>query len=180
VPQLADLRKQAEAGRNWLHLPFRELVLVHAVQQPLAIPHINALASDKKLNDTLAALNGQFQVDAKSTQKVDLRAAWQDPYDDLAKPTYDETTDVVSQEMHVAEIGVADSKKDQVDFQAIQHPVGDTKYHKVTYTPIASTRFREYFPTTITADPQNLIRPTAAEVGTPAADAAKMTIGILN
>ncbi len=180
VPHLNDLRKRAEAGRNWLHLPFRELVLVHAVQQPLAIPHISALAADKQLHDTLATLNGQLQVDAKSTEKVDLRAAWQDPFDDPAKPTYDETTDVVKQEMHVAEVGMADPKVDQVDFQALRHPVGDTKYHKVTYTPIASTRFREYFPAAVTADPQNLIRPTAAEVGTPAADAAKMAIDVRN
>lgn len=180
VPHLAELRKQAEAGRNWLHLPFRELVLVHAVQQPLAIPRLTALAAHKQLNDTLATLSGRFRVDAKSTQKVDLRASWRDPFDDPEKPTYDEATDFVAQEMHVAEVNVTDPEQNQVDFSAIQHPLGDTRYHSVTYTPIASTRFREYFSAAVTADPQNLIRPTAAEVGTPPANAAKMSIKILN
>jgi hypothetical protein len=45
--------------------------------------------------------------------------------------------------------------------------LGDTKYHSVTYTPIATTRFREYFPPAITDDPQNLVRPLPSEAPIP-------------
>lgn len=35
---------------------------------------------------------------------------------------------------------------DSVSNKPPQHHFGDTKYHLVTYTPVATTRFREYFP----------------------------------
>ncbi|MEJ2749291.1 MAG: hypothetical protein P8183_15505, partial [Anaerolineae bacterium] len=56
---LGDLKAQYESGRTWLHLPFRSLVLVHAVQQPLLIPQIaNPLTPTKTLGETSALLNG--------------------------------------------------------------------------------------------------------------------------
>jgi hypothetical protein len=56
-----------------------------------------------------------------------------------------------------------DASDDTPLIDTIRHSLGDTKYHRVTYWPIATTRFREYFPPAITSDPQNLIRPLAAE-----------------
>lgn len=158
---LATLRAQYESGRTWLHLPFRTLVLVHAVQQPLVIPQIDALddPADKDLGDTAVTLNGSMTIDAKSTSKVDLWSRWEDPIDDLAQPA----VVTQSQEMHVAEIGAADPANDNLLIDAIRHSLGDTKYHRVTYWPIATTRFREYFPPTVTSDPTNLIRPLPSE-----------------
>jgi hypothetical protein len=68
---LAQLRADAESGRNWLHLPFRTLLLVHAVQQPLAIPQISALSINpaRAVGDTDALLAGTLAVDAKSTRQ---------------------------------------------------------------------------------------------------------------
>lgn len=183
---LNQLRDQAAAGRNWLHLPFRKLTLVHAVQRPLDIPTINTLEPRESalvirtIGDTRATLQGSLLVDAKSTSKVDLRAAWQDPNDDPAKPAYDETTDFTSAEMQVGAVQVEDPGLDQVDFEGLIHAVGDTKYHQVTYAATATTRFREYFPTAVTADPQNLVRPTAAELGTPPAAVALKVVDIPN
>lgn len=174
VPNLNNLRMSAIAGRNWLHLPFRTLVLVHATQQPLAVPRFDTLASQKNFGDTIATLDGRFIVDAKSTGKVDTHTAWQDPFDDMTKPAFDETTDFVVQEMELAEFRLIDPKDDEVDFTEIKHPVGDTKYHLVTYTPVGSTRFREYFPTAITDVPENLIRPATGEAPIPT------TIDVLN
>ena len=39
-----------------------------------------------------------------------------------------------------------------------RHEFHDTKHRKVDYTAIATTRFREYFPAAVTADPANLTR----------------------
>ncbi len=166
-PNLVELRDRAIAGRNWLYLPFRELVLVHAVQQPLKIPQIAQLQiqPDKELDGTTVTLNGKVDVDAKSTGKVDLRAAWQDPFDDPSKPAFDPLVDVVSQDMRVDEVLVEDPANDEAAVTDMQHALGDTKYHRVGYTPIATTRFREYFPPAVTGDPQNLIRPAPGEVG---------------
>jgi hypothetical protein len=38
----------------------------------------------------------------------------------------------------------------------IRHQFGDTKYHSVTYVPVATTRFREYFPEIVTKNPSNI------------------------
>jgi hypothetical protein len=173
---LAQLRAEAESGRNWLHLPFRTLLLVHAVQQPLAIPQINAININpaRAVGDTDASLAGALAVDAKSTGKVDLWANWADPLDDPADPANQPDSDTVPQEMHVAELILPDPAGDTPTFasilaamgspaSAVRHALGDTKYHRVTYRPIASTRFREHFPPAVTANPDNLVRPLPAE-----------------
>jgi hypothetical protein len=181
---LADLEKQATDGRNWLHLPFRELYLVHAVQQPLAIPVASqfAIAPDKKPGDTAVTLGGTSRVliDAKSTGKIDLRAAWTDPFDDPGKPSYDPLTDIVQREMHVAEIAARDAADDQLEVEDVVHAIGDTKYHRVTYTPIATTRYLENFPPAVLANPEDLVRPTPAEIGSPAALNARIELDIPN
>jgi hypothetical protein len=175
-PDLAQLRAQAESGRNWLHLPFRTLLLVHAVQQPLQIPQLSALniSPARQVGDTDASLGGTFSLDAKSTGKVDLWAKWADPLDDPADAANQPDSDTVSQEMHVAEFILPNPADDTPTFAgilalmdsgetAVRHVLGDTKYHRVTYTPIGSTRFREHFPAAVTADPDNLVRPLPTE-----------------
>src|SRR5690606_31138600 len=83
-PDLANLRATALDGRNWLHLPFRELLLIHAVQQPLAIPQISQIdiTPPRQVGETAISLTGTFLLDAKSTGKVDVWAEWLDPLDD--------------------------------------------------------------------------------------------------
>jgi len=175
-PNLAQLRAETESGRNWLHLPFRALVLVHAVQQPLVIPQISALAINppRQVGDTDASLDGTLAVDGKSTGKVDLWAQWADPLDNPADPANQPDVDTVGQEMHVAELILPDPADDAPTFAsilaamgsaetAVRHVLGDTKYHRVSYRPIGSTRFREHFPPAVVADPNNLIRPLPSE-----------------
>ena len=187
---LNQLRDQAVAGRSWLHLPYRTLVLVHAVQRPLAIPNLqqlqiirvppNATVPWRPIGDTRAILTGTVQVDAKSTGKLDFRAAWQDPFDDPGKPTFDKVTDATRAEMHVGEIQVEDPAQDVINFNNLVHSIGDTKYHHITYSTIATTRYREHFPVALTSDSQNLVRPTPAEVGTPPAAASMRVVDIPN
>jgi len=184
---LVDLEKLAEDGRNWLLLPFRTLHLVHAVQQPLAIPKITPLAINpaKLLGATEITLDGKVDIDAKSTGKIDLKASWSDPFDDLAKPSFNPATDLVQQNMHVEEIPAPDAANDQLPIkdlrgQAVKHALGDTKYHLVTYMAIGTTRYREYFPPAVLANPQDLIRPTPAEVGTVPADNARFALDVPN
>ncbi|MBA2556844.1 MAG: hypothetical protein H0V12_05780, partial [Chloroflexi bacterium] len=173
---LDDLRTTAIDGRNWLHLPFRELELVHAVQQPLAIPEITQIAVEpsRQVGETTVSLAGTLQVDGASTGKVDLRADWADPLDDPTDPTNDPAVDVSEQSMLVDELTLPDREDDTPTFQTllqamdrphqrVRHAFGDTRYHRVSYTPIASSRFREHFPPAITADPDNLVRPMAGE-----------------
>ena len=183
-PNLNELRQQTIAGRNWLHLPFREILLIHAVQQPLKIPNINKLTTntadpgepDRPLGETMEFLQGEVQVDAKSTGKLDLRAKWEDPIDDLNEPAFV----LQPHDMHVGEIQVHDPADDLVEVDSLPHALGDTKYHRVAYSFTATTRYREFFPSAITADPNNLIRPTVAEMGTPPADVARVELDVYN
>jgi hypothetical protein len=177
TPDLNNLRTMAVQGRNWLYQPFRTLVLVHAVQQPLAIPDITSLASDKELGKTYTTLTGEIAVDGKSTGKLDLLAEWADPLDDPGDPSNDPASDEQHQQMHVEEILLEDGSSDVVDIggpqiEAVQHDFGDTKRHIVTYRAPGTTRFREYMDPSVLETPEELMRPTPAEDGTqPALDA---------
>jgi hypothetical protein len=177
VANLDDLRSRATKGINWLHLPFRTLVLVHAVQQPLAIPALGIVTTSRDAGDTMADLHGSCTIDAKSTEKIDILAAWSDPIDDLSKPIFT----LVPHEAHIDQVLADDPTNNVLSLETLQHAVGDTKYHAMTYRATASTRFREYFPDTIWKDPKNITRPLPSEIGTPAAQLAEQTgVDVLN
>ena len=145
---LATVKKSAIDGSHWAHLPWRELTLVHAVQMPLQAPAVLTLNMGKALGDTFAALDGgSVDVDAPSTGRVQLLAEWTDPVDDPSDPTAP-VPDLRTQSSHVCEVDVPEGV-DPVSLKATspwKHELHDTKYHRVDYTPVAITRFREYFP----------------------------------
>jgi hypothetical protein len=169
VADLPKLRQQAEHGRNWLATPFRTLTLVHAVQQPLEIPKLGAMTTTRAAGTTLTALHGSCVVDAKSTEKIDVHARWEDPIDDPEKPA----PVLVPYEMHVDEVK-CDGQSPALSLEGLQHAVPDTKYHAVAYRAVATSRFREYFPETVWND---MARP---EPGEAAPDAEQPGVDVLN
>jgi len=156
---LGQIETDTVAGRSWLHLPWREITLVHAVQKPLAPPTavLDPLPL-KQLGETFATITGKVTTHSASTGKVDLFAEWEDPIDDglsLSAPTKQK------QHTHLCEVLIEENSVDTVirdssKPDAPKHNFGDTKFHRVTYTPVANTRFREYFPPAITDDPANV------------------------
>jgi len=80
-------------------------------------------------------------VDGKSTGRVDLRAEWQDPFDDLSKPAYNSATDIVEKTMPVANLEVGSPTLNSVVINKMRHTIGDTKYHRISYFATATTRF---------------------------------------
>ena len=155
---LSQVEAETLAGRSWLHLPWREITLIHAVQQPLEPPNAVVVSpAGKQLGQTFATITGKIKAHSASTGKVDLVAKWEDPIDDPALPA--PTTQ--QQKTHLCEVMIeADAVdteiRDSAKHQFPKHNFGDTKFHSVTYLPVATTRFREYFPESITADPANL------------------------
>ncbi|MDP9099285.1 MAG: hypothetical protein M3N48_09890, partial [Verrucomicrobiota bacterium] len=155
---LAQIKKDTIAGRSWLHLPWRELTLIHPVLKPLDAPSVvDPLKAAKNLGATAATITGEVQSDAASTGKVDLFAAWTDPLDDPAQPA-PTTRD---QRAHLCEVFVPEGAAktailDSVKHKPALHHFGDTKFHSVIYTPVATTRFREYFPRALTDDAKNV------------------------
>lgn len=136
-----DLRTRAILGLHWMLTPFRELTLVHAVRQPLQALSFTSLHAERALGQTFAMIvdSATVVVDGKSTGKIAVKAAWQEPIDAPKEPTWRTVAakaepfevPVVQTETHILLSG--------------RHEFGDTKYRQVTYRFVATTRFREYF-----------------------------------
>jgi hypothetical protein len=147
-PNLAAVKASVLKGSHWAHLPWRDLTLVHAVQKPLEAPKILILDLGKAIGKTFATIdNGDVDIDAPSTGRMQLLAEWIDPVDDPSNPMAP-VPDLRTQSSHVCEVEVPEGVV-PVSLKAIpawKHELHDTKYHRVDYTPVAVTRFREYFP----------------------------------
>jgi hypothetical protein len=156
--QVLALAEFAATGANWQVSPFRGLVLVHAVQQPLFAPvmtpqYPDALASLGNTTVTLA-----FTALFNALSKLDLFASWTESVDDA-----EDGPKRISGNAHVGELrpeppltptgGNANAK-----FYSQPHLLGDTKFRSVDYFLRATTAFREYFPAAITADTRNITR----------------------
>jgi len=137
--QLAAFEKIVAWGIHWMVTPYRELTLVHAVKQPMEIPSFVKLHMDRGLGDTFAWLNDTMTVHGKSTIKVDVQAEWQEPVDPLAEPKWK----LIGGRAQAAEIPV-DYGFTQLTLHH-KHSFGDTKYRRVKYTAVGTTRFAEYF-----------------------------------
>lgn len=79
----ADTETLVKAGGHWMISPFRELVLVHAVQQPLCAPSAR-LVSLRAQGQTFAGILGRIALSVKSTGQIDLDATWKEPIDSLS------------------------------------------------------------------------------------------------
>ena len=79
----ATTKRLVVEGGHWMISPFRELVLVHAVQQPLSAP-ATRLVSSRVAGDTFTSLRGKILLSVKSTGQVDLDATWTEPIDSLS------------------------------------------------------------------------------------------------
>jgi hypothetical protein len=107
---LSQMQEWARAGRVWMLTPSRDLILVHAVQQPLIAPAFHSLTPSRMLGATYAYIGDDqpMPIDGKSTVKVDIEAAWQEPLDNLAEPG---PTKIAGQ-THVFEYDISPDDKD--------------------------------------------------------------------
>lgn len=81
------LEKDILNGRPWMFTPYREITLVHAVQQPLDFPSQPTLQiKAREPEETEAYLFGNIYVHIPSTSKVDILAEWEEGVDDITKP----------------------------------------------------------------------------------------------
>jgi hypothetical protein len=148
---------QAIAGQLWTLTPFRVLKLVHAVQQPLLEPKFQRLTVTRGIGDTFARITDEFPIDGKSTIKVALEAEWTEQIDDMTSDTAPTTRSAGAKPFEVQQ-----AISHNVAILAGRHEFHDTKYRKVTYQAVATTRFREYFPAHVTADERNITRRSPA------------------
>jgi hypothetical protein len=135
----------AEQSRLPQLTPPRLLTLVHAVQRPLAAPLLQLQAFRSQ---TTATLEGVIAIHGASTGSVDFFGSWQEPLDDgINAPS----TNSFASRVARANPAVTDSS-----IAGFTHHLNDTKYRRVTYWAIATTRFLEYFPKSVTDDPAQI------------------------
>ncbi|MGA7271267.1 MAG: hypothetical protein WB239_09370, partial [Acidimicrobiia bacterium] len=166
------LEDESLQGRMWLLTPFRYLEFVHAVQHPLEVPVIN-FNPDRSLGSTFTGFSGTVDTHAKSTGRIDVDARWRDPIDSGAagdlpldgkdgRPLPDEKQAVAfgweiaayEDAAQVNRSAAANGGNERLS----RHEFGDTKHRQVRYTPIATTRFREYFAPDLTEKPESIQR----------------------
>lgn len=177
--ELKNLKRRALNGRQWLLTPWRDIVVVHAVQQPLGTPEIQNLVTMRNPKETSVIPAFDALLHRKSTAKFDLLAEWNDPIDDpkdAAGPRNIKRSEHVSSAPVTAEapfdrISVnrlslsydrpsRDDKQDKPgehktkgkSYVTLRHELGDTRYRKVSYQLETTSRFREYLPYKMTTD----------------------------
>ncbi len=132
---------------HYMFTPYRELVIVHAVRQPLKPPVIGKLVVARPYGATYALLSGDAFAEVQSTVRVDVVAAWADPYDDGISTQGAVLLDKTSR---VDEIPLSIGQSDVIAVDKIRHDFGDTQHHEVFYSAVATTRFLEYFTEIVT------------------------------
>lgn len=146
---LNTLRNNALDGKMWMMTPFREITLVHAVQQPLITPQFQKLTAEKDLNASFVTLKDTFMIDGKSTSKLEVVAEWKELKDkDFSKNTLGENLNSDNEmndwKSYAIDPITIDEKQTWITLNH-QHNFPDTKHRVVKYKAIATSRFSEYF-----------------------------------
>ncbi|MFF7726953.1 hypothetical protein [Streptomyces sp. NPDC008001] len=144
-----ELTAAAAAGENWMITPWVDVTLVHAVERPLEPPVLGDLTFAREPGGTSAGISGSLRTHAGSTGRIDLDATWTEWHDDVTEP---EPRRITGHD-HAAETTLEPFENDirLGGFRhEIRHEFRDTRHRNVTYTPTATTRFREYFHPAIT------------------------------
>jgi hypothetical protein len=164
--QSMTLERLARNGQHWMLTPWRNIELVHAVQRPLITPELMKLLIKRNANETFAQPTFTSPCSIKSTDRVDLRANWSEPFDDGAGkelgnharidhafsmkitdiksynafPDYIPAgNDLISVNKNPPGVGLVDRLL-SVKF----HEFHDTRYRRIEYWLEATTKFREF------------------------------------
>jgi hypothetical protein len=156
-------------GQHWMLTPWRNVELVHAVQRPLITPDISKLTIVRSGDETFALPIFFATCSIKSTDRVDLRATWNEPFDDgPGKDLGNHTRIDHAFSLKISERGsyegildysrfppgddriavnrLADppDEKGERHFNQKFHEFHDTRYRRIEYWIEATTKFREF------------------------------------
>jgi hypothetical protein len=167
----SELEKATQEGRHWMLTPFRRVTFTHAVQQPLLVPDMTKVQSGRSLGDTFAVFRGPIVNDAKSTGRLDVVGEWTEDVDLVTDDAPRMSLLGTAVPFRASAFGFDIERwEDDAEVSAhdARHEFGDTKYRRITYRSIATTRFREFFPRTLTDVPANIqrVEETAGGEGT--------------
>lgn len=148
-----ELWHRIREGRHVLITPSRRIELLHAVRQPRR-PLLEFLSTPRPApGATTATVTGSLSIGGQETSRVDLRASWTDPIDDPdVGPGSSEPIEGVSPGSRVVDNVVALSipvvpDERHTDFVELAHvhELHDTKHRVISYRPVATTAYAEFF-----------------------------------
>ncbi len=163
------LLEMALNGQHWMLTPWRNIKLVHAVQKPLITPEIVKPDINRFNGSTFAFPQFLATCSIKSTDHLDVLAKWNEPVEDVSRPTGDNRerndnayTIKITEPKNYS--GTPDYKlesNDRVRFGGFHqeditpkiHEFHDTRYRRIEYSLSATTSFREYMPPSILTVP---------------------------
>ncbi|UCC64446.1 MAG: hypothetical protein JSV36_05140, partial [Anaerolineae bacterium] len=157
------LTKAALEGRHWMLTPFRWVTFTHAVQQPLAVPDMTEVTSARSPGSTFAVFRGPLKNHAKSTGRLDVFGEWTEDVDLLTddEPRMRAFGTEVHHQAHAFGFDInpgEDAAQVWKRGRESRHEFGDTKYRRIIYHSVATTRFREFLPSPIANDPSRIQR----------------------
>jgi hypothetical protein len=138
--------------------PTRKLMLVHAVQHPqvLRLGKTNFTVAQRGPGETAATITGTLPVDGQTTSHLDFVAAWDEYVDDVRTVPVDPSTNPVAHKAALAAMTVAYGDQSADLPKNLRQIFGDTKHREVRYSMVATSRYREYFPASITSNADNV------------------------
>ncbi|MCZ7439685.1 hypothetical protein O7598_25010 [Micromonospora sp. WMMC241] len=141
--------KLVRTGQAPMVTPGEEIRLSHAAQRPLQPPVLSLGATEvaREPGTTSVTLTGTVTAHAASTAQVDVEAVWEEITDTGHGPVSTETRRSTVGSVPITGSGVTAFTGRQL--------FGDTRHRQVTYLPVGTTSWREYFdPATPTGDLQ--------------------------
>ncbi|TRY31955.1 hypothetical protein [Aliiglaciecola sp. M165] len=160
------LEKRALDGQHWMITPWREIELVHAVQKPLITPELT-IQMIREENQTWAIPRYTTPLSLKSTEIADLMARWNEPsLDQNVLPDNIIKTD----RAFSVKVSEKNNYRGKPEHQILKpdliragskgnsklvdkvHEFEDTRYRRIEYWLVATSRFREYMPENILVD----------------------------
>jgi hypothetical protein len=149
---LISYQKVFSSGQAWIVSPSREIRLVHAVQRPICSPEISQVKAERELGNPTAKLALNIRFHRGSTGQIDFIGEWQEHVDDISLPDWT----IVSQQSSAFSVTVkqpnlipkSTTSSDAIEEEHFEgaHQFTDTRYRRVRYTGVATSRFAEYFP----------------------------------
>src|SRR6266545_503363 len=164
--QKLTLEKMALNGQHWMLTPWRHIELVHATQKPLIAPDIVKHDIDRGFALTFALPNFVVKCSIKSTNHLDVLAQWNEPIEDVSaaaagvnRERNDHAFAVKITEPE-AYAGKPDYKLEGTDLvrcggvfhdlvEQKLHEFNDTRYRRIEYRFDATTKFREFMPSSV-------------------------------
>jgi hypothetical protein len=146
-------------GGHQMITPGEVLILVHATQRPLVRPSFRAgFAAVREYGQTFCQFTGVLNAQVATSGRIDVGGRWAEWVDD---PAIGKPERVEGRSAHAFDLVLPEGHGDDLDLGSgdagqLRHDFGDHKHRRISYSPIATTRFREYLPAAQTTDAGNL------------------------